>query len=86
MQLLKDSLTYMNTLKARDRKSISSDCEYKVEKDSSNVFVRAKDVDQFVYRHVGGTVPEEEQKIFIKEHKELLIAEWSSNPKPVQAP
>jgi hypothetical protein len=41
---------------------------------------------QFVNKHGGSTYPKEEQNIFIREHKELLIAEWSHmswNPKPL---
>jgi hypothetical protein len=47
--------------------------------DNSNVFVHVEDINWFADKHVGGSVTEEAQNIFIQEHKELLI---SQKPKP----
>jgi hypothetical protein len=84
----------MRVMEARNptcciHKSMTPDCKYKVVTYNSNVLVNVEDIDHFVDKHVGSTIPEEEQNIFIWEHKELLIAEWihlSRNTKPLQAP
>jgi hypothetical protein len=90
----KDTLTYMRVMEARNptcciHKSMTPGYKYKVVTENSNVSVHLEDINQFVDKHDGNTVPEEEQDIFTREHKELCIAEWiylSRNPKPLQAP
>jgi hypothetical protein len=56
---------------------------------SFDILNHIDNINQFVSKHSGGTLPEEEHNKFIRGQKEPLIAEWSHtswNPKPMDAP